>query len=471
MRVFIRGLSYLGLWSQVSTFANAGLSNDGLGVVVGGTHDAVLIPNPKQVVFFAGPHYSSEEEVENFLHHYVESGWRRGHPHTKGLRYWRWPSPDDDKIFNEHIFDNLVTAYDDVTLRKQILDSIQSKWVESENGIILGTELFDQVGMNAEQDAMTGMQSVLNAINVPASNVTVILNYRTPRLEQWMSIWKNAEVFSDSYKNFMCDSYDDPDLRKTRESQIGASMNAMGAAYEFLSKGWSVKLIDLEGVHKLDKDVVHAIACDILLGECKDGKLMAHTELRAPEEDLPAFLEEIGQEESDKIEMLFRYRDCGYRNLLKPFIESGDLEVLYEDSIWNDCDDDKELYYEALANQDRVAYTALLSQLECEAISGDTEIYSMDEALGIGEYENALRSNSAGIGGFFSNVLVPVVLVGAVCYAILVGYRNGKLKNINLAVRHAEKTEMGGMNLAATTRAYADEGVDNNKKTSLSLIT
>jgi hypothetical protein len=50
--------------------------------------DAQLLPG-KQVIFFAGPHQSSEEGIEDFFHHWITSGWRRGHPNLIALRYWR----------------------------------------------------------------------------------------------------------------------------------------------------------------------------------------------------------------------------------------------------------------------------------------------------------------------------------------------------------------------------------------------
>ena len=78
---------------------------------------------------------------------------------------------------------------------------------------------------------------------------------------------------------------------------IGASMNALNAAYEFLRKGWNVKLIDLEGVHKSGRDVTHVIGCEILLGKCENGFLYAHSKERTPNEVLPDIIEEIGQDE------------------------------------------------------------------------------------------------------------------------------------------------------------------------------
>ena len=296
------------------------------GYEVGPTHEAIkLTDDAKQVVVFAGPDRSSAEEVELFFHQYA-NGWTHGNPKSKALRRWFWPSHPNG-VESEHVFDLLVTdpsSYNDDTwsMADLVLEHISDRFEESENGIILGSERFDQVGPVAEYDAMSVLTNVLDYIQVPASNVTVILNYKTPRLEQWISIWQNSQGQGQSYQDFMCQSYLDKALRKERMSMIGASMNAMNAAYEFLRKGWNVRLIDLEGVNSHKRGVTHVIGCDILLGECEHGNLYAHEAHATATEVVPDIIDELGKTESQKIEKLFRYRDCGYQDILQPYILS-----------------------------------------------------------------------------------------------------------------------------------------------------
>ncbi|CAJ1959972.1 unnamed protein product [Cylindrotheca closterium] len=45
-------------------------------------HQPILF-NRKQLVLFAGPHNSASTSVEEFMAQWAESGWKRGHPHTK----------------------------------------------------------------------------------------------------------------------------------------------------------------------------------------------------------------------------------------------------------------------------------------------------------------------------------------------------------------------------------------------------
>lgn len=53
----------------------------------------------------------------------------------------------------------------------------------------MGTEEFDRVGKNPDThyDGLYAMKSVVDAVKLHSSpsDVTVVLNYRTPRVDQW----------------------------------------------------------------------------------------------------------------------------------------------------------------------------------------------------------------------------------------------------------------------------------------------
>mmetsp|Transcript_43636 Transcript_43636/g.105247 ORF Transcript_43636/g.105247 Transcript_43636/m.105247 type:complete len:88 (+) Transcript_43636:381-644(+) len=81
---------------------------------------------------------------------WAESGWAKGHPHTRALTYWRWPRVMG--TYGSHgvkVFGRLVTEPSNDILHKSIMDSIAKKMSEGENGVIVGTEEFDQVGPDA----------------------------------------------------------------------------------------------------------------------------------------------------------------------------------------------------------------------------------------------------------------------------------------------------------------------------------
>lgn len=325
---------------------------------------------------------------------------------------------------------------------------------EAENGIVVGTQYFDQVGHNAVYDAMTPMNKIVDRIGIEDSHVTVILNYRTPRIEHWLSIWKrnNPEL---TYAEFMCSTWNNKETRKDRMSQLAASMNALNGAYEFLKRGWKVKLIDLEGVHDTNRDVTHVIGCDILKGKCDaDGYLFRHDKFRTPDEGIPEIGNEITEQEAIKIEKLFRYRDCGFEELLQTYLDNGQMEVLYKDSIWADCNVDQQDTYKSLASAEDLVYSALLSQLTCdgEAISG---IVAMDEALGEGDAAIVAGPNAGGeLESFFNHIVVPLVFIAAICVAAYFAYKKGYMNRLGIGGRQGQPGvggAYGQSNLRRTT--------------------
>lgn len=339
-----------------------------------------------------------------------------------------------------------MKQHNNATLKTDIMVSVKNFWDEAENGIVVGTELFDQVGRNARYDALTPMKKIVDDTVGADGDVTVILNYRTPRIEQWMSIWK-ANDPNATYSEFMCKSYhnpDDPDLRKVRISQLSASMNGLNAAYEFLKLGWKVKLIDLAGVHEQNKDVTHVIGCDILLGQCEDGFIAKHNKFRTPDEEVPDIGNDVGEDEARKVEELFRSRDCGFEQFLQPYLDTNQLEVMYRSQIWNDCQPERKEIYKNLANADEIVYTALLSQVDCEALGVDVHdgIVTIDEALNdmTGNINHGEHKHGF-LEGFFNNIVVPLVFIAGICYVTFYLYKKRQNESLSRNAVGAQKNE------------------------------
>eukprot|EP00980_Cylindrotheca_fusiformis_P003971 scaffold874_cov126-Cylindrotheca_fusiformis.AAC.4 len=192
------------------------------------------------------------------------------------------------------------------------------------------------------------------------------------RLAQWISMWKHSDTaFTKStYEEFMCNSRDIPKLRAERLDMLGAQMNPLLAAAAFLRQGWNVQMLDMGGVEKARKDVMHVIACELLMGNCKDGFLMyaMHDKKINSSPSLDEAYSDFNDAESDKIEMLFRYRDCGLRDeIIDATAATGSkFEILYNQSVWGSCyDESKQSVYRSLASDTETLYHALLSQLNC----------------------------------------------------------------------------------------------------------
>jgi hypothetical protein len=370
------------------------------------THAAVKLSS-KQLYFFAGPHKSASTSVEKFFHRWAAGGHSSSHPHTIPLQYWRWPDIDEDEGYKE--YGSLVT--DPSSQMDQALSIIQQKFDESDNGVFLGTEEFDQIGSDAIYNAMPVMDAIVDKLGVKNRNIKVIINYRAPRLDQWISMWKHAEdEYEDSsYEVFICDAHNKEEDKKLRYSMIGAEMNPLNAALAFLRKGWKVTLMDMGGVEKAGKDIVHTIGCDVLLGGCDDGIMGSLQDYLPMTNAVDKEFNELSDEESDKIEKLFRYRDCGYQTLLAKYVNTGQMEILYQDSLWSECYADPS-YYKKFIDNTPIMYNALLGQLECEDNPHDLIVGA--------DMDAALAGGGRFAGGAFNIIFFPLVLLAAIGYGI-----------------------------------------------------
>jgi len=148
------------------------------------------------------------------------------------------------------------------------------------NGIIIASSYFDQVGPFASYDAMASLNDITSFLEVKRSDVTIVLNYRTPRVDQWISMWKDApkEFAAASYEEWMCNPYenDDNDAIRLRLDMLGAQMNPLSAANEYLKNGYNVKLIDQGGVEAIGKNVVTIIATHILQAATNNTDVISH---------------------------------------------------------------------------------------------------------------------------------------------------------------------------------------------------
>mmetsp|Transcript_40389 Transcript_40389/g.97504 ORF Transcript_40389/g.97504 Transcript_40389/m.97504 type:complete len:489 (+) Transcript_40389:237-1703(+) len=383
------------------------------------THDAVKFHGDKKLYFFAGPHKSASTSVKKFFASWAKEGKVANHPHTLALQYWRWPTFDEsagDKQYNKLV----KKMKDDKSYLNKALDEIQKQFDDSDNGVFLGTEEFDQVGPDKYLDAMPVMEAIVDKLQVDHKDIKVIINYRTPRLDQWISVWSHAgeEYAGASYQDFMCEAHGNEEDKKYRFSMIGAEMNPLKAASMFLERGWEVALMDMGGVEKAGKHIVHTIGCDVLFGACDAGVLHGLGEYLPVKNQAQKDFNELNEEESAKIEKLFRYRDCAYQSDLQTYIDKGQLDIQYQDSLWADCEQSQGGdYYEKFKDNTQMMYNALLGQLECKDAPHDLQVGAdMDAAL------SSVGAASGGIGGVFNFLfffMVLVVAIGVAAFQVL----------------------------------------------------
>lgn len=375
------------------------------------------------------------------------------------------------------IFGKLVTEPNDELLQQEILEGIRKAWnTNGINGVVLGTEWFDKVAdeeveeietiITEEDDeqrweemsawfksqalfrrngGLLAMKKIVDYLEIHPRDVTVVLNYRTPRIDQWISIWsaveaslpdiddadtvKNDDVVENGqqrYAEWLCNK----DLKYDIIELLATQMNPLNAAEAFVREGWNVKLIDMGGVNEARREISHVIACDVLTGHCNDGQLFCHKTDHPSENELSGDIFELSTEAKLQAETLFQYRDCAFQETLE---SSQNFEILYKSSIWSECDVNstdptaKETYAK-LKQHSSALYMALLSQVECpsgkspvdkarmitmeDALSGNIPNYTLSTLFPVNKIKKVTTATSSS-NYFLELVLFTSILIGS----------------------------------------------------------
>lgn len=290
----------------------------------------------KKLVLFAGPHKAASVSVELFFYNHA-SEYEDTTP-AEGLAGWKWPKltqnlwiDPDHMMPMSDVLNALVTQANNITAQLILRQAIQTAWESAEHGIIVGTAEFDRVATTpyTHFDGLGAMKGVVQQLQVPPEDVTVILNYRTPRRDQWISMWKHAEG-DDHYKKFMCKS----DSRELEEV-LDTAMNPLKLAVAYRKEGWNVVLIDMSGVNAKEKDVSHVIACDILEHTvCQNGLVIPILHSYTANYGGDKNLNSLEGRDQNEMDQLFRERDCYYEPALS---NDRGFKILYRDTIWQGC--------------------------------------------------------------------------------------------------------------------------------------
>lgn len=306
----------------------------------------------KKLVVFAGPHQVGANRIHKFFDRFATD--YADSSTSKSLSVWKWPTVRSEDDFDlilglgsdegegpptsrHELFNLLFTRKEDSAIQEALMRAIRDSWEESINGIILGAENFDKVGSDPETgyDSLKTIYYLKEDLDLKNKDVTVVLLYRSPRLDQWVSVWQeNTSSEEEFYVDFVCKGYEDMFLYE----MLDTAMNPIKLASIYRQHGFNVVLIDEEGVNRSDGDVAHAFACYVLDGvECDDGWISdlkdGSGETEDPDTNKKLFLEDS---DAQNLEEIFRQRDCAY----KPDIESdasGYFEVVLQRALWRDC--------------------------------------------------------------------------------------------------------------------------------------
>lgn len=363
--------------------------------------ESKIVVNGNKLVIFAGPHETGAIPILQFFvqHASLYEGTER----SASFNGWDWPMIESEIVSKSpHLmFDLLVTDADERPIQNLLMDGIRDSWNNAQKGVIIGAMSFERVGENPDSgyDALGAVQRVVGELEVPDEDVTVVLIYRSPRIDQWGSIWAN-HFREDVYKDFICsDTQGDK-----RWEWLDAASNPLKVANAYVEQGFNVVVIDAEGAWNAGHDIAHVISCDIMAGvDCQGGRVNGLQD-EATERPSTDEIAELNEGERSDLEQLFQLRDCYYQFDME---RSSKVTTLYKDGLWKFCSEKNHDKYERLADTD-FFLNALKAHQDCA-----TEAIDLSSILS----EDFQSSESSGVSGPIIALIVvfTVVVVMALC--------------------------------------------------------
>jgi hypothetical protein len=341
----------------------------------------------KRLVILAGPHKTASTSTQTFFAKYI--GNRERLLKLPVFANWTWPwfkeggftgtkGWDKTKVMAQY-----VLHHHNQTIREEIMKNIVALWqsppVNNQffwdhpdhlhreynyglnflihqgrhrpQNMILGTEEFDRFGDTpwSQRNGILAMQEIVQALK--PSDLTIVVNYRTPRKDHWISIYKQVGSWFGTYDDFMCATCDskfclfqdgkDPQYHyKMVWEYLNSVSNPLGLVQELRTHNWKVVLIDMGGVKRDKLDIAHTTACEVMKVACNSsGMVMGVPEtfslFKGKKDQL------LDDHEHDYLEWLLRQRDCAYKSRLE-----GDpgIEVLHPHSLWENCTEPADVY-------------------------------------------------------------------------------------------------------------------------------
>ena len=317
--------------------------------------------NDKRLVIFAGPHKSASSSIQEFLVRYMSVNTR---PKYRAVSQgWKWPkihSKSVKRVPERKVFAKLVSS-NDTQLQEDIFKGILDAWQQTQTqNIVLASEEFDRFGTTpwSHRDGIKALGNIVDRVKPP--RLDLVVNYRTPRHEHWISVWKQLTALANrknpkservDYKYFICQD-------ERAWEYLDCVANPLGLVKALRSNGWNSTLVDMGGVLDQGLDIAHASACYVLQLDCTDGWVNGINRtlvlLNTKNREL-----DITGHQMQEMEWLFRKRDCAYASQLE---NDDGVRILFRHTLWKDCDFEKDAeLHEKLRNT-----TFLLGMLQAQ---------------------------------------------------------------------------------------------------------
>lgn len=358
----------------------------------------------KQLVIFAGPHETSAVPVTKFFVNHASK--KEGTIFSSSLASWSWPIIDSEIVgstASHRTFDLLLSDAKTRPVQNIILDGIRDSWNSAPKGVIIGSLGLDRVGKNpySSYDPLGAIDRVMGSLGISDNDVTLVLNYRSTRLDHLSAVWWN-HFNAESFHEFVCS---DAEVEK-RWEWMDTVMNPFKVANAFTEEGWKVAMIDQEGTLSAGKDVAHALACEIMNDvDCSRGWIrgLEHETIDPP----PSYdIDDLDKLQLTQLEALFQMRDCNYKYTLEP---NARFSLVNKEGIWKSCRQENRNEYEKLIDTDFLL-GVMGSLVGCEDTPSPQSLQFATEMLSSDSLSTFKHNNSPAIAAIVSSVTVVVLL-------------------------------------------------------------
>lgn len=295
----------------------------------------------KHLVFLAGPRQSDSSEVDHFFHTHALGT----KANNTGLKGWVWPIINAELPGEKHrYFENFFWNAQNATVKNILMESIQDAWKSAEHGVIIGAEGFGNTRGDPQSVGLKTMDEIISKLNVPMEHVHVVMLYRSPRLDQWVSLYHHNAIYD--YESFVCEE-------DYTEHLANIPMNPFMVASVYREHGWNVATIDVAGTHNKELDLSHTVACRVLpKTECQNDWIAGLEDQTTRDErvNLGEFTG-LPLSQQNELEGMFQGRDCYYKDKLE---SDNGFKVVHEEAVWVKCgtsDSEKDRYHQLTDNE------------------------------------------------------------------------------------------------------------------------
>lgn len=315
----------------------------------------------RRMVVFAGPHKSASSSVQELFMKLASSRLPPDKRHPS-LVNWTWPwNPRRRSYLPRKGFAPLVTESGD-GFHQLIWGTISEVWhgnlnvstptsvitnMGEDTNLIWGTEELDRFGSTpwSGRNGIDAIKAVQHHVKDPTiqSPLEIVVNYRRPRKDQWISIWKQltrTQKSASSYSDFLCDTNEYIRIWE----YIDCVANPLGLVHallevkEYENIAWKVHLLDMKGIAEQGQDVGHVLACEVLQVPCKKTNWLPGTDERPIVQNAKSGNPDLTEEALKDLEWVLRQRDCAYMQSLEAARDDGSLIVHHGDALWEDCE-------------------------------------------------------------------------------------------------------------------------------------